>query len=228
MGGAEEVSDEDMAKESSPQGEESMSDISPSKESEGELHDQGIKCKNIVDPELSKAAKDLEGHLKAPRRRKASSTPASTSTTAKTSPSWRGPAVYEAARHRRMALATVVVPDDPISGFKVQRMNWRVSVPPHAGRKFFITEEDLFKQLCNMDPIYERRPVRLGVVFRIGDVRSTLSDRLMEKASDIRESALKFRKHSGARPRSRIQAKSSKQRGAFQCNAPLLPVSWCG
>ena len=62
MGETEDADDANMATESSPQGEEFMPDISPSKDDEGELHDQGIwgKCKNIVDPELSKAAKDAE------------------------------------------------------------------------------------------------------------------------------------------------------------------------
>ena len=36
-----------------------------------------------------------------------------------------------------------------------------------------------------MLPIYDRRPGRYDYVFRSGDVRSTLDDRLMAKASDV-------------------------------------------
>ena len=41
-----------------------------------------------------------------------------------------------------------------------------------------------------MLPIYDRRPGRYDYVFRSGDVRSTLDDRLMAKASDVQEAAL--------------------------------------
>ena len=68
--------------------------------------------------------------------------------------------------------------NDPISAFKVQHMNWRVDVPPHAGVKYHLSEDDLFKQLCAMVPIYERRPGRLDVVYRSGDVRSTFMEGL--------------------------------------------------
>ena len=61
----------------------SMPDISPSKEAESDLHDQGIwgKCKNIVDPEASKAAASTEAQNESAfdkgRRRMASWTPRS-------------------------------------------------------------------------------------------------------------------------------------------------------
>eukprot|EP00439_Symbiodinium_sp_Y106_P039031 s2383_g4.t1 len=62
MGATEEVNDETTDKEGSPQEEESMPDISPHTEDEGELHDQGIwgKCKTVADPEAYKATKDAE------------------------------------------------------------------------------------------------------------------------------------------------------------------------
>ena len=41
-----------------------------------------------------------------------------------------------------------------------------------------------------MDPIYNRFPAKKEVVFRSGDVRSTLDDQLMEKASNVKETAL--------------------------------------
>ena len=44
--------------------------------------------------------------------------------------------------------------------------------------------------MCTMDPIYNRYPAKKEVVFRSGDVRSTLDDQLMEKASNVNETAL--------------------------------------
>ena len=48
----------------------------------------------------------------------------------------------------------------------------------------------MFGYMCQMNPIYERRPARNQVIFHSGDIRSTLNDSLMEKASAIRETAL--------------------------------------
>ena len=61
MGATEEVNDETTDKEGSPQEEESMPDISPHTEDEGELHDQGIwgKCKTVADPEAYKPRRML-------------------------------------------------------------------------------------------------------------------------------------------------------------------------
>ena len=56
--------------------------------------------------------------------------------------------------------------------------------------KYTLSENDLFKHMCTMDPIYERYPAKKDVVFRSGDVRSTLDDQLMEKASNVKETAL--------------------------------------
>ena len=44
--------------------------------------------------------------------------------------------------------------------------------------------------MCTMDPIYTRYPAKKEVVSRSGDVRSTLDDQLMEKASNVKETAL--------------------------------------
>ena len=84
---------------------------------------------------------------------------------------------------------------DPVGFFKVQHMGWRVAAPPHAYQKFHLSETELFKQVCRMLPIYDRRPERLDYVFRSGDVRSTLDDRLMAKASDVREAALEVQEN---------------------------------
>ena len=54
---------------------------------------------------------------------------------------------------------------------------------------------ELFKQVCKMLPIYDRRPERLDYVFRSGDVRSAPDDRLMAKASDVREAALEVQEN---------------------------------
>ena len=70
-----------------------------------------------------------------------------------------------------------------LRSFKVQHMSWRESAQPHVGRKFHLSEDDLFMQMCLMGPIHERHPERMDVIFRSGDVRSTLNARLMEKAS---------------------------------------------
>ena len=59
--------------------------------------------------------------------------------------------------------------------------------------KYTLSEDDLFKHMCTMDPIYERYPAKKDVVFRSGDVRSTLDDQLMEKASNVKE-PWKFKK----------------------------------
>ena len=68
---------------------------------------------------------------------------------------------------------------DPVGVFKVQHMGWRVAAPPHAHQKFHLSETALFTQ-----------PGRYDYVFISGDVRSTLDDRLMAKASDVQEAAL--------------------------------------
>ena len=69
-------------------------------------------------------------------------------------------------------------------------MAWRVKVDPHPMTKYTLSENDLFKHMCTMDPIYNRFPAKKEVVFRSGDVRSTLDDQLMEKASNVKETAL--------------------------------------
>ena len=68
-------------------------------------------------------------------------------------------------------------------------MAWRAKVDPHPMTKYTLSENDLFKHMCTMDPIYNRFPAKKEVVFRSGDVRSTLDDQLMEKASNVKETA---------------------------------------
>ena len=80
--------------------------------------------------------------------------------------------------------------DDPVQAFKVQHMAWRVKADAHPQQKYHLREDHLFGYMCQMSPIYERRPNRSKVVFHSGDIRSTLNDALMEKASAIKESAL--------------------------------------
>ena len=79
--------------------------------------------------------------------------------------------------------------------FKVQHMGWRVAAPPHAYQKFHLSETELFKQVCRMLPTYDRRPERLHYVFTSANVRSTLDDRLLAKASDVREVALEVQEN---------------------------------
>ena len=74
-------------------------------------------------------------------------------------------------------------------------MSWRVAVPPHAHQKFHLSETALFTQVCKMLPIYDRRPGRYDYVIRSGDVHSTLDDRLMAKASDVREAAIEVQEN---------------------------------
>ena len=66
-------------------------------------------------------------------------------------------------------------------------MAWRVKVDPHPMTKYTLSENDLFKHMCTMGPIYHCYPAKKEVVFRSGDVRSTLDDQLMEKASNVKE-----------------------------------------
>ena len=65
---------------------------------------------------------------------------------------------------------------------RVQHVRWRVKSPPCPHYKFRLSD------VCDVGPIYPRRPARLDVVFHSGDFRNTLDDRQMAKASDARES----------------------------------------
>ena len=69
-------------------------------------------------------------------------------------------------------------------------MIFRVQADAHPQQKYFLKEEHMYHYMCQMTPIYERRPTRHQVIFHSGDIRSTLNDALMEKASAIRETAL--------------------------------------
>ena len=204
MGATEEVNDETTDKEGSPQEEESMPDISPHTEDEGELHDQGIwgKCKTVAAPEAYKATKDAEAQNEDAfeNLEKSNDKKGLVDTDEykefirdgfrleRKSPlvllkDQRNGCNYTGFFHTGIRDIEV----DPAGFFKVQHMGWRVAASPHAHQKFHLSETALFQQVCKMLPIYDRRPGRCDYVFRSGDVRSTLDDRLMAKASDVRE-----------------------------------------
>ncbi|CAE7255859.1 unnamed protein product [Symbiodinium sp. CCMP2456] len=79
---------------------------------------------------------------------------------------------------------------DRVGAFKVQHTRWRVRHHPHQQEKFHLSETELFDSLVKMQPIYMCRPSCNDLVFGAGDIRSTLDHHVMEKASDIRASAL--------------------------------------
>ncbi|CAE7386490.1 der, partial [Symbiodinium necroappetens] len=201
--------DESMAPESSSSEEAPMPDISPEKDAEGPiLYDQGIwgKCENVVDPEAFKRAvkeaetqnesafnnmenaKEKYGLEDADEYQDFLSTLAQIE---KTSPMRL--LADQVESYGYSGLYHTGIRDeayDPISSFKVQHMNWRAVREPHPAQKFSLSEKDLFSQLCRMTPIYQRRPDRLDVIFRTGDVRSTLDDKLMERASSSQAAAM--------------------------------------
>ena len=214
MGATEEVNDDATDKEGSPQGEGSMPDISPNTDDEGELHDQGIwgKCKTVADPEAAKATKDAEAQnedafddLEKSKDKQGLVDTAAYKYKEFIMDGYRlerkSPLVllkdqrngYGYTGFFHTGIRDIEV--DPVGFFKVQHMGWRVAAPPHAYQKFHLSETELFKQVCRMFPIYDRRPERLDYVFRSGDVRSTLDDRLMAKASDVREAALEVQEN---------------------------------
>ena len=208
----EEVNDEMAGKASSPQEEEAMPDISPHTEDEGELHDQGIwgKCKTVADPEAYKATKDAEAQNEDAfeNLEKSNDKKGLVDTDEykefirdgyrleRKSPlvmlkDQRNSYSYTGFFHTGIRDIEV----DPVGFFKVQHMSWRVAAPPHAHQKFHLSKTALFTQVCKMLPIYDRRPGRYDYVFRSGDVRSTLDDRLMAKASDVQEAALEVQEN---------------------------------
>ncbi|CAE7272629.1 hypothetical protein AK812_SmicGene40144 [Symbiodinium microadriaticum] len=155
--GVKAANDIDMAQESSSPDDMPMPDIAPERDAGPVLHDHGIwgKCENVVDPEAYKVS------------------PMRLLMDQKSGYGYSG--LYHTGIRDEEA--------DSVSAFKVQHINWRVRADKHPGQKFFLGEDDLFRQMCQMAPIYERRPERMDYVFCSGDVRSTLDDRLMEKAS---------------------------------------------
>eukprot|EP00439_Symbiodinium_sp_Y106_P059878 s1892_g8.t2 len=126
------------------------------------------ECKNIVDPELSKAAKDAEAQNESAFDNFASANEkkglvdtdeyknfcSNLVKLEKTSPLRM--LIKQKHGYGYSGFYQSSVRDyenDPISAFKVQHMNWRVDVPPHAGVKYHLSEDDLFKQLCAMDAL---------------------------------------------------------------------------
>ncbi|CAE7322218.1 unnamed protein product, partial [Symbiodinium sp. CCMP2456] len=209
--------DEPMAPESSSSEEASTPDISPEKDAKGPtLHDQGIwgKCENVVDPEAFKrAAKEAETQNESAFNNKED---------AKEKYGLEDTKEYQdfiSTLAQREKTSPMYIRDetyDPVNAFKMQHMNWRVRREPHSAQKYTLSEEDLFKQLCNMAPIYERRPDRLDVIFRTGDVRATLDDKLMERASASKAAAFEA---------AALEAYDALLRigeGASECNAPFF------
>ncbi|CAE7240723.1 unnamed protein product, partial [Symbiodinium sp. CCMP2456] len=149
--------------EASSPDEMPMPDISPDKDAGPTLHDQGIwaKCENVADPDSNmEDAKEKYG--------------------------------LEDTEEYKQFVTTIAKRErtSPMLLLMVQHINWRVRREPHPAQKFFLSEGDLFRQLCTVAPIYERRPDRLDFIFRTGDVRSTLDDKLMERAFASQAAAL--------------------------------------
>ena len=96
---------------------------------------------------------------------------------------------------------------DEVGSFKLQHMRWRQTASRHPQHKFHLSEEDL-----KMDPVYSRRPERKDIVFRAGDVRSTLDDRQMAKASKAREETLEVNQALPERVRELSQANRAATR----------------
>ena len=204
MGATEEVNDEDMATEdSSPDEEHVPPDISPGKD-DG-LHDQGIwgRVGTAVDPEAFKAATSAEEKNEQAFENMENAKDNKGLERAEEfkyfcevifSGEERGSPmrmlIQQKDGYSTSGLYHSGVRDDPVSAFKVQHMAWRAKVDPHPITKYTLSENDLFKHMCTMDPIYNRYPAKKEVVSRSGDVRSTLDDQLMEKASNVKETAL--------------------------------------
>eukprot|EP00439_Symbiodinium_sp_Y106_P055049 s1091_g7.t1 len=199
MDATEEANDENMAADDSSQDEEHMPpDISPEKDDV--LHDQGIwgRVKTVVDPEAFKAATSAEEkNEEAFEKMENAKDNKGLEHTEEFkyfcevifSGEERGSPMRKLIEQKNgystSGLYHSGVRDNPVSAFKVQHMAWRVKTDPHPMTKYTLSENDLFKHMCTMDPIYERY-----VAFRSGDVRSTLDDQPMEKASNVKETAL--------------------------------------
>ena len=79
---------------------------------------------------------------------------------------------------------------NPAEAFKVLYMAWCVFPVLHPLAKYSLTEKALMQQMCTMDPNYDCRPRSDEVVFSAGDVRSTLDEKLLQNASDVRAATL--------------------------------------
>eukprot|EP00439_Symbiodinium_sp_Y106_P045258 s5128_g5.t1 len=181
------VNEEAMAPEGSPQGEESMPpDISP--ERDDSLHDQGIwgRVKNVVDPEAFKAAASAEAknekafeNMENANDKKDLEHPEEFKYFCEVILFWRREKKSHADARRA-------------EGWRLHSSTYglacRCGSNPRV--KYTRSDGDLFGQLCRMDPVYSRRPSKGDVVFRSGDVRSTLDDQLMENAADVKKTAL--------------------------------------
>ena len=182
-----------------------MPDISPNTDDEGELHDQGIwaKCKTVADPEAAKATRDAEAqnedafdNLEKSNDKKGLVDTAEYKEFIKDGYRLERKSPLVLLKDQRNGYGYTGffhtgirdIEVDPVGFFKCNIWVgvWQLHRMPKI---------ELFKQVCKMLPIYDRRPERLDYVFRSGDVRSTPDDRLMAKASDVREAALEVQEN---------------------------------
>eukprot|EP00439_Symbiodinium_sp_Y106_P027882 s9383_g3.t1 len=181
-------------------------------DNEGEFHDQGIweKYKTVADPEATKATKDTEVQnedafeiLERSNNKKGLVDTAEYKEFIKDGYRLERKSPLVLLKEQRNGYGYTGffhtgirdIEVDPVGFFKVQHMSWRVEASPHAQKKFHLSETELFKQVCKMLPIYDRRSERLDYAFRSGDVRSILDDRLMTKVSDVQEAALEVQEN---------------------------------
>ena len=231
MGAAEEVNDENMATEDSSPDEERMPpDISPDKD-DG-LHDQGIwgRVETVVGPEAFKAATSAEE-----KNEKAFENMEN----AKDNKGLENAEEFKyfcevifSGEERRSRMRKLIeqtngysttglyhsgVRDDPVSAFKVQHMAWRVNVDPHPMTKYTLSENDLFKHMCTMDPL-SSAPVTFVAPSMTSSCRRLrmLRNCLGSARSALGESYLTFR-----------ERQSSISRRTHECYASLLPRIWC-
>eukprot|EP00439_Symbiodinium_sp_Y106_P052770 s2704_g7.t1 len=187
MDATEEANDENMAADDSSQDEEHMlPDISPEKD-DG-LHDQGScgRVKTVVDPEAFKAATSAEEKNEEAFEKMENA---------------KDDKGLEHTEEFKYFCEVIFFGEERGSPMRklIEQKNGPtyglacVKTDPHPMTKYTLSEDDLFKHMCTMDPIYERYPAKKDVVFRSGDVRSTLDDQLMEKASNVKE-PWKFKK----------------------------------
>ena len=211
QGEESETKDEHMgylaSEDSSPDEEHMPPDISPEKDDS--LHDQGIwgRVETVVDPEAFKAATSAEEkNEKTFEKLENANDNKGLEHTEEfkyfcevvfSGEERRSPMrelIEQKGGYSTCGLYHTGVRDELVSAFKVQHMAWRVNVDPHPMIKYTLSENDLFKHLCTMDPIYDRHPAKKDVVFRSEDVRSTLDDQLMEKASNVKRKLRHFQR----------------------------------
>ena len=108
---------------------------------------------------------------------------------------------------------------DELGSFNVQNVRFRQKVSRHPRLKY-TPSSDLMDSMSRMDPIYSRRSTRLDVIFRSADVRSTLDDREIAKASKAREETMEVNRTLLERIRELNRARRAATREEFM-NAML-------